>query len=165
METALYLLLYFVLGVVGLLLYCFLYLLVSAVFPGLLRPVWWLFLHGNNRMRVYHRGRVPKTGAVLIVANHACYIDWMLMWVACPRRPNFVSWAGYQQNWMLRFFLWVVRSRLIHIDSRSNSPHSIGKALKEVAAKLDVRGSRNLAFPQHERGRHLPTHSLDLGPD
>ncbi len=147
METALYALLYLVLGVAGFLLYCFLYLLVSAVFPGLLRPVWWLFLHGNNRMRVYHQSRVPATGAVLIVANHVCYIDWMLMWVACPRRPNFVSWAGYQQNWMLRFFLWVVRSRLIHIDSRNNSPHSIGQSLKAVAARLAA-GEVVIMFPE-----------------
>jgi len=147
METALYTLLYVVLGVVGFLLYCFLYLLVSAVFPGLLRPVWWLFLHGNNRMRVYHRERVPATGPVLIVANHACYIDWMILWVSCPRRPHFVSWAGYQKSWILSFFFWVVRSRMIHIDSRDNSPRSIGKSLKGIAARLAA-GEVVIMFPE-----------------
>lgn len=147
METALYVVLYTVLGLIGFLLYCFLYCVVASRMPGMMRPVWWLFLHGNNRLKVYFRDRIPKAGGVLIVCNHVCYIDWMLLWVACPRRPNFVSWAGYTKNPILAFFLWVVRWRMVHIDSRSNSPHSIGKSLKEVAAKLAA-GEVVIMFPE-----------------
>jgi acyl-[acyl-carrier-protein]-phospholipid O-acyltransferase/long-chain-fatty-acid--[acyl-carrier-protein] ligase len=57
------------------------------------------------RLRVLDRAHVPRTGPVLLVCNHVSYLDWLLVWVACPRRVRFVAWAKYWQNPMLRYWL------------------------------------------------------------
>jgi len=117
------------------------------VFPGVSRGLWWLLLHGAYRMRVYHRERFPATGAVLLVGNHASYIDWMLVWLASPRPVRFVIWSGYYHNPLLRFFLSFVRHHSVRIDNRTTSPHAVGHALQAVTAALDA-GEVVLLFPE-----------------
>src|SRR4029079_5674183 len=74
-------------------------------FPALIRPVWWLVLHAADRCRVFHADRLPAAGPALLVCNHASYLDWMIVWVACRRPVKFVLWSGYFHNPILRFFL------------------------------------------------------------
>ncbi|MGL6076790.1 MAG: AMP-binding protein [Fimbriiglobus sp.] len=57
---------------------------------GLFWPLWWLIAHLAYRFRVYHTGRVPRSGPVLLVANHVTLWDWLLIRVAVPRRVEFV---------------------------------------------------------------------------
>ncbi len=48
---------------------------------------------------------VPRTGGVLILANHASYMDAMLLSVAFERQTRFVMWDTlYQNGWMNGFF-------------------------------------------------------------
>src|SRR5687768_3918561 len=87
-----------------------LYALLSWLFPALLRPVLWVLATLLYRLSWYGRGRVPAKGGVLVVCNHVSYVDWLVLWVACPRRPTFVLWSTYDRSPVLRFFLsWARR--------------------------------------------------------
>src|SRR4029079_18122046 len=86
--------------------------------PRLLRPLVWLAAHALYRVRVYHRDRVPATGGAIVVCNHVSYVDWLLLWLACPRRVTFVLWNTYDRNPILRFFLSWARHNTLRIDDR-----------------------------------------------
>ncbi|MCI0701806.1 MAG: 1-acyl-sn-glycerol-3-phosphate acyltransferase, partial [Planctomycetia bacterium] len=75
---------------------------MTWIYPPLLRPVWWVVAHLLYRFRIYHADRVPATGGVLVIANHVSYLDWLLLWVACPRPVTFVLWGSYYRNPLLR---------------------------------------------------------------
>ena len=124
-----------------------LYISLSWFYPPLLKPLFWLIVHGMFRFRVYHRERVPRAGGVLIVCNHVSYIDWLLLGVACPRRVTFVLWASYYRNPVLRFFLSWARHDTIRIDDRTTRPHALAEGLKQVAAALDA-GRVVVMFPE-----------------
>lgn len=123
------------------------YTVLAWFFPGMIRFAIWQIVHGLYRFRVYHRERIPAAGGVLIVCNHASYIDWMVMWLACPRPMKFVLWSGYYKKAILRFFLSFVRGRTITIDNRTGAPHAIGEALERVSQALNA-GDVVLLFPE-----------------
>jgi acyl-[acyl-carrier-protein]-phospholipid O-acyltransferase/long-chain-fatty-acid--[acyl-carrier-protein] ligase len=131
---------------------------LSWLFPSLLRGLWRLILHALYRFRVYNADRIPATGPALIVANHVSYLDWMIFWAATPRRVNYVFYAGYYKNPVLRFFLSWVRHQSVSLDNRRNQPHATMDALKAVAAALD-RGEVVVYFPEGRltrNGQMLP---------
>jgi acyl-[acyl-carrier-protein]-phospholipid O-acyltransferase/long-chain-fatty-acid--[acyl-carrier-protein] ligase len=133
---------------------------VAWLYPSTLRWSWWLFLHSLYRLRVYNRDRIPKSGPALIVANHACHIDWMFFWVACPRRAQMIMWSGYNRNPLLRILITFVKDRIVSIDNRSARPHAMIDALDAVAAALD-RGEVVMLFPEgrvSRNGQMLPFH-------
>ena len=134
------------------------YIAVALIWPGvIMRPVWWLVTHTVYRLRVYNRERIPRTGPVLLVCNHVSYIDWMLIWVACPRKVRFVAWAGWSRNPMLRLFMRVTRS--IPVDGTAG-PKAIVTALRQVSDALD-RGEAICIFPEARltrTGTMLPFH-------
>jgi acyl-[acyl-carrier-protein]-phospholipid O-acyltransferase/long-chain-fatty-acid--[acyl-carrier-protein] ligase len=113
------------------------YAVLTWIYPPLLRLLFWFIAHTLYRFGVYNRDRIPTTGGGLIVCNHASYLDWLLLWVACPRRVTFVLWGGYYRNPILRFFLSWARQNTIRIDNRTTRPHAIAESLKRVAAILD----------------------------
>ena len=64
-----------------------LYFLCAFVWPGIVaRPLWWVITHSIYRSRVYGKQNIPPNGPALLVCNHVSYVDWMLIWAACPRR-------------------------------------------------------------------------------
>jgi acyl-[acyl-carrier-protein]-phospholipid O-acyltransferase/long-chain-fatty-acid--[acyl-carrier-protein] ligase len=127
----------FVLGYVG----------VTWLFPSLLRPMWWLYIHVAYRFRVYHADRLPAAGPALIVCNHSSYIDWLILWVACPRPVKFVLWSGYYHNSVLRFLLSFCRHRTVRLDNRTARPHAVADALDLVVKELDA-GHAVVVFPE-----------------
>ena len=143
----------------ALLAYCSLYAILSWIFPGLLRPVWWLVVRGLHQFHVYGRERIPASGPVLIVANHVSYFDWMYLWLACPRPLTFVLWSGYKRHWVLRVLLSFVRNRAHYIDSRDIvKPHSLTGSLEKIAMALAA-GRAVLMFPEGRltrNGQMLP---------
>lgn len=140
METVLWIL-------VGLVAYVIAYAVLSWFFPVMLQYAWWQILNAMYSFKRYHRERVPKTGAVLIVCNHASYLDWMILWLSVPRPVRFVLWSGYYRNPILRFFLSWIRHRSVRIDNRATSPHAVGEALEAVAKALNA-GEVVLMFPE-----------------
>jgi acyl-[acyl-carrier-protein]-phospholipid O-acyltransferase/long-chain-fatty-acid--[acyl-carrier-protein] ligase len=134
------------------------YLLLAFAWPAaLLKPLWWLATHTIYRMRVHGRQHVPASGPVLLVCNHVSYVDWMLIWAACPRRVRFVAWAGWKKNPLLRLFLRVTRS--IAIDGNAG-PKAIVAALRKITEALD-NGETICLFPEARltrTGLMLPFH-------
>jgi len=121
------------------------YFILAFIWPGMvLRPLWWLITHTVYRLRVFERQHVPRTGPVLLVCSHVSYVDWMLMWVACPRRVRFVAWKGWQKNPLLKLFMRVTNS--IPIDGNAG-PRAIIAALRQVTDALD-RGEVICIFPE-----------------
>jgi acyl-[acyl-carrier-protein]-phospholipid O-acyltransferase/long-chain-fatty-acid--[acyl-carrier-protein] ligase len=123
------------------------YITVGWRYPGVLRWMWLAFIRAKYRFRVYGADRVPKTGGALIVCNHVSYIDWMLIWAACPRRVTFVLWDGYYKSAVARFWLGWVSDHAIRIDNRSARPHAVADSLRKIAAALDA-GHLVLLFPE-----------------
>ncbi|HEY2783847.1 MAG TPA: AMP-binding protein, partial [Fimbriiglobus sp.] len=127
--------------------YVLVYALLSWFFPAFIRPVWWCFLHACYRFRVVQASNLPATGPALIVCNHSSYLDWMILWLACPRPVKFILWSGYYKNPLLRFFLSFVRSRTVRLDNRTGRPHAIADALELAANELDA-GNVVVVFPE-----------------
>ena len=124
-----------------------LWLAAMAIAPGLIRGSWLAGLHAAYRFRVYHAAHLPATGPALIVANHGSYLDWLILWAACPRRVTFVLWEGYYQYPLFRFFLWYVRHHSIRLDNRASRPHAVSAALDAVTAALNA-GEAVVVFPE-----------------
>src|SRR5579872_7218825 len=120
---------------------------LTWVFPVLLRPFFWLIVHLFYRFHIYHRERVPGGGGGIIVANHTSFIDWLVLWIASPRRTMFVLWDVYYRNPILRFFLSWGRQNTIRIDSRISRPHAVLDSLKHIAELLDS-GQQVVIFPE-----------------
>jgi acyl-[acyl-carrier-protein]-phospholipid O-acyltransferase / long-chain-fatty-acid--[acyl-carrier-protein] ligase len=111
------------------------YFLIALIWPGMMaKPLWWLVTHTIYRLRVYGSANVPKTGPALLVCNHVSYVDWMLIWAACPRRVRFVAWAGWTKNPLLRLFLRATNS--ITIDGNAG-PKAIVAALRKISEALE----------------------------
>ncbi|MCE9563178.1 MAG: AMP-binding protein [Planctomycetes bacterium] len=120
---------------------------LTWMFPIILRPLLWVFVHLMYRFRVYHRDHIPKTGGVLIVCNHVSLIDWLIFWLACPRSVLFVSQTWYYRNPIARLFLSWARRNTIPIETNLAKPHAIADGLKRIAAALDA-GRVVVMFPE-----------------
>lgn len=116
------------------------------LFPVLLRPFLWVLVRVLYRFTAHHRDRVPLAGGVLIVSNHVSYVDWLVLWVACPRPATFVLWEGYYRHPLLRFFLSWGRRNTVRIAAGAR-PHAVHESLKRVASELDA-GRVVVMFPE-----------------
>ncbi|HVL10980.1 MAG TPA: AMP-binding protein [Gemmata sp.] len=123
------------------------YAVLAWLYPPLLRPVLWLVARLLYPFRTHHRDRVPAAGGVLVVCNHVSYVDWLLLWLACPRRAAFVTWNTYDRNPLLRFFLSWARHDLIRLDDRVGRAHAVAGGLKQIADALDA-GRVVVVFPE-----------------
>lgn len=88
---------------------------------------WWLlskyatlaFCRVWFRLRVEGREHVPAAGAVLLVANHASYLDPPLVGISCRREVNFLAQAGLAGFAPLRWWMRQVGVTLIDRDAPS----------------------------------------------
>ena len=62
---------------------------LPALTLAALRPALWFLTRLTYRFRVYHAGRVPTSGPVLVVSNRVTYLDRLLLAVASPRTLRF----------------------------------------------------------------------------
>jgi acyl-[acyl-carrier-protein]-phospholipid O-acyltransferase/long-chain-fatty-acid--[acyl-carrier-protein] ligase len=135
---------------------------LTWLYPPLLRPFLWTFANVCYRFTAYHRDRVPGTGGALIVANHVSYIDWLVLWVACPRSVTFVLWGSYYRNPLLRFVLSWARRNTIRVDDRVGRVHAVAESLKQIAAALDA-GKVVVLFPEGALTRTGNMHPFGRG--
>ena len=57
------------------------------------------------RPRVLYADRVPKTGGVLLIANHMGYLDALILTITCPRQPRFVIVSRFMKVKSISWFL------------------------------------------------------------
>ena len=135
-----------------------LYVVLAWIFPPIIRPFFWLIVHTTMRFRVYETENLPKTGGGLIVSNHVTYFDWLLLWVASPRRVRFVLWQGFYGNAFFRLMLSFARHRTIRVDNARGRAHAIIESLDRIAEHIR-QGELVIIFPEQtltRNGQMLP---------
>ena len=99
-----------------------------------------------HRLRIENRDVVPATGPVLLVANHASYLDPPLVGISCRRWVGFLAQAGLARLGPLRWWLRQVGVTLIDRSAPSKD------ALRLVADSLAA-GEVVGLFPEGTRSR------------
>ena len=115
------------------------------------RLVYWLsrtlalgFFKVWNRLRTENRDAVPATGAVLLVANHASYLDPPLVGITCRREISFLAQSGLARLAPMRW--WLAKMGVTLIDRRAPSKD----ALRLIADCLAA-GEAVCLFPEGTR--------------
>jgi len=108
-------------------------------------------------LRVYHRHRFPRTGGVLVVANHQSYLDPMLAAAGMPRPLHPMA-----RESLFRFapFAWLIRS--LHAFPVERGTADLG-AVREALRRLRG-GAVVLMFPEGTRTRDGSVGPLHGGP-
>ncbi|HET7398228.1 MAG TPA: lysophospholipid acyltransferase family protein [Intrasporangium sp.] len=107
------------------------------------RPIGRLLFTVLYRGRARHRGRVPTRGPVILVANHAGFLDGPLVYTLSPRPVNFLV----KQEAFTGFFGW-----LITMVGQIPIDRSIGdRAALATAAAVLERGGAVGIFPEGTR--------------
>jgi 1-acyl-sn-glycerol-3-phosphate acyltransferase len=133
---------------------------MSSVRPeivGILRPLDWLnrlYCGFWHRLRVENRGVLPEQGPALLIANHTCSIDHMLLQAGCRRVLGFLVAREYFDNRALR----PICVRLGCIPVRRD-----GQDLAATRAALRAL-EQGRVVPVFPEGRILPTSGRELGP-
>ncbi len=99
----------------------------------LVRLPLWLFRHTFYRVHIHGVENIPRTGPVLLVANHLSHIDAMLILAAQQRRIRFLVWAPFLRIPLLRVILRL--ARVIPVDGAAG-PRAIIHALRKASEAL-----------------------------
>jgi len=92
------------------------------------KPLFWLYYHIFFRLKVVNRGNVPKTGGVVLCANHISANDPLCLGVATKRRLHFLA---KKEVFKYKVFVPVLKSlNAIPIDRNNPERASIKAALK-----------------------------------
>jgi acyl-[acyl-carrier-protein]-phospholipid O-acyltransferase / long-chain-fatty-acid--[acyl-carrier-protein] ligase len=130
-------------------------LAVARLMPATaIRFVLWCISMMLFRIRVEGPGRVPRTGAALIVANHVSYADSVFVGLTTPRIIRFLIWRPiYEIPFAKRIF-----RILLAIPLEPRSPRGTIQALRSARQEL-LRGNLVAIFPEGE-----VTRTGDLNP-
>lgn len=111
------------------------------------------------RVRYLHRRRVPKTGAVLLVANHESFLDPPLVGVGAPRICNYMARETLFSTATLGkrlFTLWIRLLNAYPVSLEGSGLDGVKQTLKRLK-----NGEMVLIFPEGTRsdGELLPFHA------
>ena len=98
------------------------------------------------RLRTTGAGNVPLRGPALIVANHASFLDPIVLGSACPRRIHFIVLQSMYDWWRLRWFYWGMQTIPVRADE--GDPRAVKQALSRLR-----RGDLVGIFPEGGRSR------------
>jgi 1-acyl-sn-glycerol-3-phosphate acyltransferase len=108
------------------------------------------------RIRCHGRHNVPKTGGVLILANHQSHLDPPMVGMVIPRRVNYVARDTLFKN---PIFAALINS----LDAIPIDREGLGiSGLKETMRRLK-RGEMVLLFPEGTRSPDGEVHALKPG--
>jgi 1-acyl-sn-glycerol-3-phosphate acyltransferase len=125
-------------------------LILVAVLP---RPAWRrhaatvlaraLVTASRVPVQVAGDGRFPATGPLVVVANHASYLDGLLLLAVVPERCDFVAKQELARSFAMGFLLRNIGTRFVE---RFEIEGSVGAA-HELAADA-ARGASLIVFPE-----------------
>lgn len=104
------------------------------------------------RYRYSGRGNVPRTGPVLLVANHQSHLDPVLVGIACPRQLKYLARQGL---FFWPFSLWIRSLGAVAIDRERGSIGGIKTTLRLLSQEYAV-----VVFPEGSRTPDGRLHSL-----
>lgn len=117
------------------------------LFYDLCRGITGLVLCLCYRYRAIGAARVPRTGALLIVANHQSFLDPPIVGTAINRHLDYIARVGLFKS---RALAWLIRT-LHALPIRQDQPDSA--AMKESIRRLE-QGAAVLVFPEGSRSEH-----------
>lgn len=118
--------------------------LAGRVWYQICRSLFQILCDVTARPRCRGRRNVPKTGPVLIVANHQSYLDPPIIGSRILRRMNYLA---KQELFESRFFGRIIRS----VDAIPLDQHGLGfQGIKETLKRLR-HGEMVLIFPEGMR--------------
>lgn len=117
-----------------------------AALPWLVRPLFWIILFPRYRFRV--RGDLPKSGPVLLAANHVTWLDGFFLAAACPRRGRALVNANFVSLPVLRNI--ARRAGLIPVPF--SGPRALRASIAAAREALD-RGEVVALFPEGQLTR------------
>jgi acyl-[acyl-carrier-protein]-phospholipid O-acyltransferase / long-chain-fatty-acid--[acyl-carrier-protein] ligase len=113
---------------------------------GPLRLVLRLITHSAYWMRRFGTANVPRRGPVLVLCTPVSYLDWLLIWVATPRRSRVLVLAGWAGRHGLRRLLrW---TGAIVVDANSKA-RDVVMAMRDARAALG-RGEAIILFVENQ---------------
>jgi len=124
-----------------------------AFFYWVIKAIAWPVMRTYVRLRVRGQVHVPRTGPCLVVANHASYVDAVVLGSACPRRITFMITEPIYRMLRLRWFYYMMGT--IPVDPVRPDPG----ALKSAIRTLNLQGVVGI-FPE---GQRMPDGSLGEG--
>ena len=112
------------------------------------------------RLTVSGLNHIPSRGGVLLLGNHASWIDWAVLHLAVPRPVRFVMTRRYYDRWYIRWFLDLYRVIPITSTAASKSAlRTISETLKNgecVVLFPEGAISRNGQLGPFRRGYAIP---------
>lgn len=103
----------------------------------------WCFFVGY-RLHVWHRERVPRSGPLVVVANHSAMVDGPLLYGLLGRRSTFLI-KQEMFRWLLRWLLPRLGQLAVRRGSGDRTP-------MHAAARLLRSGGVVVVFPEGTRG-------------
>lgn len=125
--------------------------LVQRMLGAVLYAIFYLAMHGFFRLRVVGIEQLPKSGPFVIVANHASWLDPIVVAASLPyatlRRTRFAGWTGMMfNNVVTRTFSRIARTFPIDPDRGAASSLALGRAVLDQGEIL-------IWFPEGRRTR------------
>lgn len=123
---------------------------------GFVRALWWLnafYCAFWHRLKVMERDPLPRSGPVILVSNHTCCIDHMLLQASTRRALGFLIAKELYEFWVFRPFCRMIGCIPVRRDGKDVAAMRAAlRALKE--------GRVVPIFPE---GRITPTSGRELG--
>jgi len=120
--------------------------IARASFYWTIKAIAWPVMRVYVRLKVRGLAHVPRTGPCLVVANHASYVDAIVLGSAFPRRITFMITEPIYRMLRLRWFYYMMGT--IPIDPDQPDPG----ALKSAIRILNHHGVVGI-FPEGQRMR------------
>ncbi len=100
----------------------------------LLRFVLWIFANTIYRLRVLGAPNVPAKGGALLVANHASFIDALVLVASIDRPIRFIMFRGIYDVWWIRPIAKIMNT--IPINSH-DGPRELVKSLRTATEAIE----------------------------
>lgn len=114
-----------------------------------LETVLWAICRGMgklfNSFKIKGQEHIPKTGAALLVANHASFIDWLMIIIAARRPVRFVMHYSYLNLPFCGYFF--KKGKVIAIAGSKENSEILAKSFEQIDAMLK-KGELVCIFPE-----------------
>jgi 1-acyl-sn-glycerol-3-phosphate acyltransferase len=121
--------------------------------------VYWTSFFGMTlafSMRVRGRPNMPRTGPVLIIANHQSFIDPVLIGLSASRHISYLARKSLWKHWLLARFIESVGA--VPVDQEGVAKEGLKTVLQQLQA-----GKAVIVFPEGERTPDGVMHGLKPG--